>query len=117
MVYWIIIFTATSLPGNDLPYTGVNDKIEHFTAYLILSFLLNLALTFQNRYPKIKANATLYTIIFLAFYALFDELHQLYIPGRDCQFLDWCADFVGSLLGVSLVALLLLVGKYIPEKK
>lgn len=116
IVYWILIFTATSLPGNDLPNVGVNDKIEHFSAYLILALLLNLALVFQNRYPKIKVNAAIYTIIFMAFYALFDELHQLFIPGRDCEILDWCADFIGSLLGVLFITLLLFIGKYHPQK-
>ena len=52
----------------------------------------------------------------MAFYALFDELHQLFVPGRDCEILDWCADFIGSLLGVLIVSLMVFLGKYLPEK-
>ena len=38
-LYWLILFTATTLPGKDLPDMHVSDKIEHFTAYLILAVL------------------------------------------------------------------------------
>ncbi|HUK63912.1 MAG TPA: VanZ family protein, partial [Dongiaceae bacterium] len=32
--------------------------------------------------------------------AALDELHQLFIPGRDCSATDWLADTVGASLGL-----------------
>ena len=39
-------------------------------------------------------------IIIASVYGIFDELHQLLIPGRSAEFLDWLADFFGAMTGV-----------------
>lgn len=98
LVYWMILLTATSLPGNELPKTGINDKIEHFSAYLVLSLFLAFVLRIQKKFKKIRDKSTLYTLIIVAVYAAADELHQLYIPGRDCQLGDWIADFLAAII-------------------
>lgn len=103
IIYWLVLLTATSLPSKDLPNTGVSDKIEHFSAYLILAVLLNLTLVVQNKFETLKKYPSLSTLTIIAFYALIDELHQLYIPGRDCEALDWVADFIGAILGIVLI--------------
>ncbi len=115
IIYWFLLFVATTLPGADLPKTGVSDKIEHFTAYFILAVLFNLALMFQNKYPKIKKKAWLYTLIFILTYAGLDELHQLFVPGRDCDILDWLADSSGVLLGLGFVKMLINILRYKPQ--
>ena len=102
-VYWLILLTATSLPAKDLPNTGVNDKIEHFSAYLILSLLLAFALSIQKRYKKARERSSLYTLIIVGIYAAADEIHQLFIPGRDCQFGDWVADFLAAIIAVAVI--------------
>jgi VanZ family protein len=117
VIYWMVLVTLTSLPSNLLPTTHVSDKIEHFTAYLILSVLLNLSLLFQNKFKKIKVNAALFAVIFIAVYAALDELHQLFIPGRDCDILDWSADFSGTVIGVLIVGLLIYLMKLIPTER
>jgi VanZ family protein len=35
-------------------------------------------------------------------YALFDEIHQVFVPGRAFQFLDLSLDAVGILLGLGV---------------
>jgi len=115
IIYWIILFIATTLPARDLPKTGVSDKIEHFTAYFILAFLLNLTLMFQNKYPKLKQNAWLFTLIFTLLYAGLDEIHQLFIPGRDCDILDWLADASGALLALGILRIIINYFKYKPQ--
>jgi len=40
-------------------------------------------------------------------YAAFDELHQLFVPGRSGMWLDWLIDTAGALLGIGLVFLIL----------
>lgn len=115
IIYWLVLFIATTLPGEDLPKTGVSDKIEHFTAYFILAVLLNLTLMFQNKYPKIKKKAWLYTLIFILTYAGLDEIHQIFIPGRDCDILDWLSDSSGVLLGLGFVKMLIYFLNYKPQ--
>ena len=115
VLYWLILFVATTLPSVDLPKTGVNDKVEHFTAYMILAILLNFTLMFQNKYPKLKKKAWLYTLIVILTYAGLDEIHQLFIPGRDCDILDWLADSSGVLLGLAFVKILLIYFRYKPQ--
>ncbi len=115
ILYWLILFVATTLPSVDLPKTGVSDKIEHFTAYMILAVLFNFALMFQNKYPKLKKKAWLYTLIVILTYAGLDEIHQLFIPGRDCDILDWLADTSGVLLGLGFVKILVIYFRYKPQ--
>ena len=38
-----------------------------------------------------------------AAYAVTDEIHQLFVPGRSCEFRDICIDAVGVLAGVLLM--------------
>lgn len=40
------------------------------------------------------------TIIVASLYGAFDELHQMFIPGRNAELLDWLADFLGVCFGV-----------------
>ena len=103
------------MPSKDLPNAHVSDKIEHFSAYFILAILLNLAMMFQNKYVNLKRKAWLYTLIIISTYAGLDEIHQLFIPSRDCEFLDWIADSSGVLLGIGVVRFLISYFKYRPQ--
>lgn len=105
--YWILLFTLTSLPSTTVPSVGVSDKIEHFLAYFGLSFLLNLTLLFQKKSRLLKNNALLFTLFFVILYGIADEVHQLLIPGRSCEWLDFLADSVGGILGVLFLQLLM----------
>jgi VanZ family protein len=93
----------TSLPSDQLPSVEVSDKVNHFLAFFVLGFFLNLALKYQNKFPTLKRNVILITILIASFYGLLDELHQLLVPGRSAEVLDWIADFVGAVTG-SLLA-------------
>ena len=105
-LYWIILFTATTLPGNQLPNLGISDKIEHFSAFFILSILLNLALLFQRKSKLFFRYAALLTIIICLLYGAVDEIHQLIIPGRSADIRDWFADSTGVFLGVFILNLI-----------
>lgn len=41
--------------------------------------------------------------IFAALYAVSDELHQMFVPGRWAKFSDWLADVAGILFVVGLI--------------
>ena len=105
VLYWIVLFTATTLPGNQLPDLHLSDKIEHFSAFFILAVMLNLALIFQRKSFIIFKYAALVTIIITLSYGAVDELHQLFIPGRSADIRDWLADSTGVILGVFILNL------------
>ena len=113
-IYWAIILILTSLPGNELPDIKVSDKIEHFLAFWGLALLLKLTLTIQDKYQKLKKYSSSFTLLIVGVYAALDEIHQLFIPGRDCQFLDWVADFAGALIAVLIIGMIL---KYFSSKE
>lgn len=107
IIYWIILFSATSIPADSVPTTGVSDKIEHFLAYFILTILLASTLFFQNKFTFIKKHYLLSTLIIASVYGIVDELHQLLVPGRSCELLDWLSDVGGVMLGIIFVKTLL----------
>jgi len=107
IIYWGVLLFFTSLPGADFPDLSVSDKIEHILAFWGLAILLKLALIIQNKYSNLKKHSSLYTLLIIGTYAALDELHQLYIPGRSCDILDWTADISGALLAVLLISLII----------
>jgi VanZ family protein len=80
------------------------DKLQHLVAYGV--FAGTLALWFPLDW--IKAHV-LKIIIFAAclgsVYGITDEVHQYFVPGRDCNIWDWLADTIGAALGASAVVL------------
>jgi VanZ family protein len=105
IVYWLILFTATTLPAESVPSIGVTDKLNHLTAYLILSVLIFLTLFFQRKYLLTLNSVAIYTIIICFVYGIIDEVHQILIPGRNAELLDWLSDAAGSVIGVFIMIL------------
>ena len=103
VVYWLILFVATTLPAASMPSFGVVDKVNHLSAYFILAILLFLTLLFQQKIPLTKNRVAAYALIICSLYGMLDEVHQIFIPGRSAEFLDFLADACGALLGVLLM--------------
>lgn len=72
-------------------------KSAHCLEFAGLSFLFSLAIFEQT--GKIK-KAPL-AILFTSLYAVTDEIHQLFVEGRACRFLDWGIDTAGAALGAA----------------
>ena len=104
--YWIILFTLTTLPAQSVPSVGVSDKIEHLLAYFVLSILLYLTLLFQKKSIMLKNYAMLFTLLIVFTYGVLDEVHQLMIPGRSCELLDFLADVFGGIIGIIVIKIL-----------
>lgn len=101
IIYWITLLVLTTLPKVPFPKVfKFFDKVEHFIAYAILAFLLSLALHFQKKYIHFSKQFILYAFVFCAGYGILDEIHQLFIPGRYFDMLDWAADLAGTGLGL-----------------
>lgn len=74
-------------------------KSAHFIGYMILGILASgLILQYENINKK-------YPLAFLicVIYAISDEIHQLFVPGRAGQVRDVLIDSAGSFLGIIIV--------------
>ncbi|MEP7380992.1 MAG: VanZ family protein [Gemmatimonadota bacterium] len=119
VVWGTLILIATSVPGAALPTVRVFpgfDKIVHASLYGVLGALLVRALS--SREPHTREGRALgartagartagartvgLALGAIALMAAADECHQLWIPGRSADALDWVADVAGATIGVSL---------------
>jgi VanZ family protein len=66
-------------------------KYAHFMSYLILGILVNNALVVSNVNKTFK-----YSLLFCIVYAISDEFHQLFVPGRGAQISDVIIDVFGK---------------------
>ncbi|MBT8378568.1 MAG: VanZ family protein [Ignavibacteria bacterium] len=115
IIYWIILFIATTLPVQSVPTFAVSDKLHHLAAYFVLSVLLHLTLLFQRKSEYLFNNAPSMAIIIASVYGALDEMHQMFVPGRFAEVLDWLADLGGAVLGVVFVSFLIKKLKYVPN--
>lgn len=76
-------------------------KLAHFTEYLILGFL-TINMLDKNDISK----KYLLSILICIIYAISDEIHQLFVPGRACQIKDILIDSIGSITGIYLYKLI-----------
>jgi VanZ family protein len=100
VIYCLLIFIQSSfvLP-EQIPKLPNIDKIFHFLAYAILGALFLRA--FRALWPKNKMILLFFlSIMATSLYGISDELHQLYVPGRNASFLDITADTLGGIFGV-----------------
>ncbi|MFH1196848.1 MAG: VanZ family protein [bacterium] len=114
-IYWIALFIFTTIPSESMPSIGISDKFEHFGAYFLLSSLFLLSAQLQNKYYFLSNKPIFYTIIIILVYGAFDELHQMLVPGRDCNIWDWTANLLGVIAGVYFTNLLF--GNWIRKNK
>lgn len=83
---------------SDLQY-GVR-KAAHFSVYLVLGVLCTAAL---SQHPLNDMIRFLAAAGICVLYAVFDEIHQLFVNGRSGQILDVAIDSAGALLGTLAV--------------
>lgn len=75
---------------------GIVRTLAHFSEYAALGFLS--ALLFLT-YDIKRSLSLLYAVAFSAFYAMTDEIHQIFVPGRAAQISDFLVDTSGALFG------------------
>ncbi len=76
-------------------------KTAHFTEYFILGLLsTGVAITYNNKKRYLNY---VFSVLFSVVYAVSDELHQYFVPGRACRFLDICIDAAGSICAAFLM--------------
>ncbi len=78
-------------------------KLAHFTEYAILGILM---IRLVNVYLKKEKNAIYFAIFCCFLYAISDEIHQLFIVGRNGNVVDVLIDTCGSMFGIFLLLII-----------
>ena len=81
-------------------------KTAHFTEYAILGALFYLNLI---QFPKLNSHPKklLLSILFSFLYAITDEIHQIFVPGRSAQLRDVLIDTLGASFGAIIIYLII----------
>ncbi|GHT74832.1 hypothetical protein FACS1894124_5320 [Spirochaetia bacterium] len=82
------------------------DKLQHLAAYLVLAVTIGLWIPSAWRQKRRPLTLILTTLI-SSIYGIVDEVHQYYVPGRDCNVWDWIADTIGAIIGSVIIMLVL----------
>tara|TARA_B100000073_G_scaffold58831_1_gene43734 strand:- start:2272 stop:2631 length:360 start_codon:yes stop_codon:yes gene_type:complete len=100
IIYILFISILSHIPSDGLPESSNlhsnQDKIFHLIEFFILGTLIQLS--FLERKSKAKNEIIFLTIISGFSIACIDELHQSFVPGRQCSVIDIYFDFFGIIL-------------------
>ncbi len=99
--YAALIFALSSmtLDIEELRPVLTFDKLLHLAEYYILGYLLMRAFA-TSGVPWLAASPVVAAILVGSAYGLSDEIHQVFVPGRDAS----PVDFLFDAAGVSLAA-------------
>ncbi len=77
-------------------------KLAHFTIYTIGGFLLyNLSIQLKLKSKFINS------LGFGILYAISDEIHQFFVPGRSCRIFDVFVDTCGLITGITFYIIII----------
>ncbi|MBQ5883021.1 MAG: VanZ family protein [Clostridia bacterium] len=80
--------------------------LAHFSEFACLSFFMN------NLFVSKKEKLCPVIACTLSFiYAITDEIHQIFVPGRACQFQDMMVDLAGIISGMAVYAIIYIIIK------
>ncbi len=107
MLFWLCAFTIAVLSSISSLDINIDDtiswdKIAHFLEYLILSFLFY---KYQQKKGTLNSVIVKKLIWMMLLIPVFDEAHQLFIPGRQFSWLDILADIMGFLAVIIFIVL------------
>jgi VanZ family protein len=98
VVFWAgLIFYLSSIPDlkTSLAYDFILRKIGHVFEYFVLTFLLWRA--FRASFGLNALGLFMLPAAFALLYAISDELHQKFVPGRVCCVKDVLIDSLGII--------------------
>jgi len=107
-----IMFYISSLSFSSTISYGIpslNSILYHITSFFFLSFFLSISLI-RGKYKKLFP----ITIVIAIIYGFSDELHQFFVPGRSCTYIDVSFDTIGIVFA-SLIYLIII--EYRKNKK
>lgn len=94
--------------------TPIIRKMAHFSIYTVLGiFAINFTITLKDKKIYIKM---IYALIFCFIYAITDEFHQRFIPGRSAEVRDVIIDTIGALTGILVTILIIKILSKVKSK-
>jgi VanZ family protein len=104
-LFWMgVIFVVSSRPSlpshPDNTVDLIIKKMGHVTEYGVLAFLLWRATSKEREWPALPSFGGAFVLSL--FYAISDEFHQTFVPGRNGTFTDVGFDVLGVLLALGL---------------
>ena len=79
-------------------------RIAHFVEYAGLYFWLHYALRQRQAQDQAQKESTWWLALLITFaYAITDELHQGFVPGRDFECSDIMMDMTGALVAMGIL--------------
>ncbi len=101
---WFYPSPQTVSPGLKWPKSSLSEQVisnlAHIPAYALLTFLwLKTFGRKENSGTLSMVNALI--LIGLVIFAISDEIHQSFVPGRTASFMDVGLDFLGIFCGLS----------------
>ncbi len=103
VVFWLSSMSA--VPGAQYFW----DKLLHAVGYAGLGVLALRA--FHGGFDRPRLRPTSYAALTVILWAISDEFHQSFVPGRDASGWDVLADTVGFALSVVLLAAWTRIGR------
>jgi len=99
--YMLLISILSHTPQDDIPesiFLGPDgiDYLFHFVEYSILGFLLFRSLASDE---SVVDNAVQFSMLIGISFAILDEFHQSFVPGRHMSSADMVFDSLGVLFG------------------
>ena len=87
---------------------AVWDKALHCVEFAGLAVLLGRAFLGEGRS---RGRAFLAAVVVASLYAASDEIHQIWVEGREPAFADWVAGSIGAIGGAALYVLAVTFGE------
>lgn len=94
--------TSPNIDFNIARINYILRKNAHFFAYLVLGLLMMNA---SRRNGISGTKLVLLSLGICVFYAISDEIHQLFVPGRGGQVKDVLIDSAGAIVGIGVYEL------------
>lgn len=98
----------------------INIRVRHFShmaEYIPMGLCITLLCMLNLKVRKKKTLSVLIALAISVLYAISDELHQRYVPGRSFELVDIWRDFMGACIGVAIAMLILFAVKKILIQK
>lgn len=92
-------------------FEGPIRKLAHFTEYACMGILVYVL---WSQWMKQGKRLYLLTVVWVAVSAAADEIHQLFVPGRDGNIPDVCLDTCGGVFGLLFC---ILAGRFLARRR
>ena len=110
----IILKIFPSLEGQADTVHMIIRKLAHFTIYMIGGIIyINLFKAYNIKNTK----SLLYSTLVCTIYAITDEVHQYFVPGRACMITDVIIDAFGAVFGCMVYLVILKIYKKLFKAK